>query len=275
MLESQAWLGEAVAIKDPTAAVFRPQSGSNLLIVGQNDEAALGILATSLLSLAAQHSSGEALGPGHRARFYVVEPGAGEEGKDSLAMIAALLPHKTRLGSRRELPSMIAELAEEVERRQSDFEGENPPLYLIVCDLARFRDLRRQENEFSFSMDAEAGVSTAKQFSTILREGPVLGVHTILWCDTLNNLNRTFDRQTLREFDMRVLFQMSGSDSSHLIDLPLAAKLGPHLALYHNEDEGRLEKFRPYSFPSGEWLTWVARQLRSDSLVEPFDHLTR
>ncbi len=30
-----AWLGEAIAIKDPTAAVFRPQSGDNLLIVGQ------------------------------------------------------------------------------------------------------------------------------------------------------------------------------------------------------------------------------------------------
>ena len=37
-----AWLGDAIAIKDPTAAVFRRQSGSNLLIVGQNDEAALG-----------------------------------------------------------------------------------------------------------------------------------------------------------------------------------------------------------------------------------------
>ena len=30
-----AWLGDAIAIKDPTAAVFRPQSGSNVLIVGQ------------------------------------------------------------------------------------------------------------------------------------------------------------------------------------------------------------------------------------------------
>src|SRR5262249_8114373 len=33
-----AWLGDAIAIKDPTCIVFRPQSGSNVLIVGQNDE---------------------------------------------------------------------------------------------------------------------------------------------------------------------------------------------------------------------------------------------
>ena len=37
-----AWLGEPIAIKEPTAALFRRQSGSNLLVVGQADEGALG-----------------------------------------------------------------------------------------------------------------------------------------------------------------------------------------------------------------------------------------
>src|SRR5260370_28224001 len=48
-----AWLGEAIAIKDPTAAVFRPQSGSNLLIVGQNDAMSLRIAPTALIGRAA------------------------------------------------------------------------------------------------------------------------------------------------------------------------------------------------------------------------------
>ena len=39
-----AWLGDAISIKDPTSVVFRPQSGSNVLIVGQNDEAALAMM---------------------------------------------------------------------------------------------------------------------------------------------------------------------------------------------------------------------------------------
>src|SRR5438046_7669659 len=53
--EAFAWLGEAVAIKDPTAAAFRPQSGNNLLIIGQNGDAARGILATAMVGLAAQY----------------------------------------------------------------------------------------------------------------------------------------------------------------------------------------------------------------------------
>ncbi len=40
---AQAWVGEAISIKDPTSALFRRQGGNNLLIVGQNDEAALGV----------------------------------------------------------------------------------------------------------------------------------------------------------------------------------------------------------------------------------------
>ena len=37
-----AWLGDPVAIKEPTAAVFRPVGAANLLLIGQNEEAARG-----------------------------------------------------------------------------------------------------------------------------------------------------------------------------------------------------------------------------------------
>ena len=49
-----AWLGSPVAIKEATAAVFVRQGGSNLIVVGHNEEEALGILATAAIGLAAQ-----------------------------------------------------------------------------------------------------------------------------------------------------------------------------------------------------------------------------
>jgi hypothetical protein len=95
----------------------------------------------------------------------------------------------------------------------------------------------------------------------VLREGAGLGVHVIVWCDSLNNLNRSFDRPALREFEMRVLFQMSAADSSTLIDNPAASKLGVNRALFYSEDRGQPEKFRPYALPSEEWLGWVKGRL--------------
>jgi hypothetical protein len=74
----------------------------------------------------------------------------------------------------------------------------------------------------------------------------------------MTNLNRTLDRYALREFVMRVAFQMSESDSHNLIDSPTANKLGDHRALLYNDEAGSLEKFRPYAIPDQQWLTQVA-----------------
>ena len=154
----------------------------------------------------------------------------------------------------RDLPALLATLADEVERRTKGGAGE--PTFLFLYGLQRLRDVRREE-DFGFARRGEDKSSTAKLFANLLRDGPPVGVFTFAWCDNLNNLNRTLDRQMLREFEMRVLFQMSAADSSNLIDSPLAAKLGPHRALYYTEDQGRLEKFRPYGLPSAEWLRWL------------------
>src|SRR5205085_7916473 len=94
-----------------------------------------------------------------------------------------------------------------------------------------------------------------------------LGIHVLLWCDTYLNLQRAVDRAGLRELSMRVLFQMSIADSSNLIDNPLAGKLGVHRALFASEEDGRLEKFRPYGLPSDEWLNCVKERLRGRDAV--------
>jgi S-DNA-T family DNA segregation ATPase FtsK/SpoIIIE len=131
----------------------------------------------------------------------------------------------------------------------------------VIYGLQRFRDLRKGDDDYSFSREEKP--SPSKQFATILREGPVYRVHTLAWCDSSNNLSRTLDRQSVREFELRVLFQMSAGDSSNLIDTPVASKLGLHRALFHSEEEGRVEKFRPYGWPPEEWLAWVRKQLQS------------
>jgi hypothetical protein len=54
---------------------------------------------------------------------------------------------------------------------------------------------------------------------------------------------------------------MSSNDSSTLIDSPAANKLGFFRALSYSEEQGVMEKFRPYALPSGEWLQSVSAAL--------------
>jgi hypothetical protein len=259
-----AWLGEAVAIKDPTAALFRPQVGSNLLMIGQQDEAALAIVLSIMVSLAAQHDPADEQGPASGARFYVLDGSAADAPHAGMFdKLCNVLPHSIQIAGARDLGPIISTIADAVDARQKATILEDPSIYLVVYDLQRFRDLRRQDDDFSFSRRGEEKPGPAKQFASIVREGPTHRVHTIVWCDSLNNLNRTLERQMIREFDMRVLFQMSAGDSSTIIDSPLASKLGMNRAIYYSEEDAMSEKFRPYGLPTDNWLAWVRDQLNA------------
>jgi len=256
-----AWLGEPVAIKEPTAATFRRQGSSNLLIVGQQEAAALGCLSAAILSLAAQHSPDAATGAA-AAKFYVLDGARPDsEFAGHYARLAESLPHAVQVGTWRDAPALLGEVAAELQRRTAENDPDGPAIFLVIHDLGRFRDLRRDENDFGFGRD-DAPASPSRQLQTILKDGSALGVHTLLWCDTATALGRSFDRQTLRAFDQRVVFQMSGDDSSNLIDTPAASKLGHYRAFFHSEELGGLEKFRPYDFPSASWLATTHEALQ-------------
>ncbi len=260
---ARAWLGEAVAIKDPTAVTFRRQSGSNLLVVGQNEELALGLCNSVFVSLTVQHPATEATG----ARFYLFDGSAvGSDQGASIARLASVTPGLTKVAGPRELACVVGELAAEVERRQNSHEDPCAPIFVLAYGFHKLRDLRRREDDFGFSRSGdERPPDPSKQFVAVLRDGPAAGIHVVAWCDSVNNLNRTWDRQTLREFEMRVALQMSAADSSTLIDTPVAAKLGPHRALLHSEEQSTLEKFRPYRQPGSNWLDRVTQRLQAHS----------
>jgi hypothetical protein len=54
---------------------------------------------------------------------------------------------------------------------------------------------------------------------------------------------------------MRILFQMNANDSSNLMDSPVAARLGAQRAFFYSEDQGKMEKFRPYGLLTASFLS--------------------
>lgn len=257
----RAWLGEPISIKEPTAATFRRQSGSNLLIVGQQEDTAIAMALSTILSLAAQFPPGD---PDLPAILALDATPADSPHAGRLESLASKLPGLARLARVRDTAAAIASLSQELARREGLDQPTPRPLFLMVLGLQRFRDLRK-EDEFSFSGRDDDAQTSAQQFTRLLREGPAHGIHSIVWCDTVTNVERSLDRNSLREFESRVLFQMSAADSTHLIDTPAAATLGRYRALLHSEESGVLEKFRPYAMPEGPWLDAASARLARGS----------
>ncbi|NWJ47149.1 MAG: cell division protein FtsK [Chloroflexi bacterium] len=254
------WLGEPIAIKDSVAANFRRQSGSNLLIVSKNEELALGMFMTNMVSLAAQ------LSPVGSDYFYLLNFGTVDSPySDQFDQLKALLPHSLKLGKRSQLQGMLSVLAAEVKRRSAVEGAPGPDKFLAVFGLHRANEIRQDDSGFGsyggYGNEESKESSPIQNFTTILKEGPEVGIHTLVWCDNWNNLNRSLDRRVLREFGMRVAMQMSAEDSSNLLDSPVASKLGSHRAYLFDEEDGRLEKFRPYNIPAAAWLKQVSDNL--------------
>ena len=249
------WLGDPLSIKEPTSVTFQRQSGSNLLVVSQRDDMATGMLAAGVTALLLQFPVVSALAT---AEFGGCKPLTiidGTPADSSLApalQTAALAAGAAAINAdfvpyRDILPS-IDKLEAELARRREQDATDAPPLVLLISQLQRFRTLRKGEEDFGMSFgDAAAAQTPDKKLVSIIRDGPNYNMHTILWCDTAGNVERTLPRGILKDFDLRVLTQMSSNDSGTLIDSPAASTLGQSRAVLFCESRGTAERFRPYA----------------------------
>ena len=258
-LAPRAWLGEAVAIKEAPAVVFHRRSGANLMLVGQQDETALGIMASALLSLAAFSPTTT---DARQTRFVVLD---GTRPESSLAGYWQNFQSTTNidvsLAKSRDAVNAIQALAANLATRENAGREDDVTTFLFIYNLSRFRELQRGEDDFGFGgfgdRDDQHRSSPAESLAKLLRDGPNFGMHTILWCESYTNLMRWIDRPSLRDIESRVLFQMSPADSSNLMDSSAASQLGPYRALSYSEDRGRAERFRPYGVPDDDLLLRV------------------
>ncbi|GDY11667.1 hypothetical protein LBMAG53_05450 [Planctomycetota bacterium] len=253
----RAWIGQASSLRGSAEVVFPGAAGGNLLIVGQHRDAAIATCAAITLGLAARHQVG-------KIRLITLD---GEDGDGPCAQLharlAAALPHQPQRREARDAATVVAELAAELDRRQS---GSIPstgdalvPVVLTVSALQRLRALRPDDDG---GLGGGRGETPADAFARLLANGPEYGIHIIAWCDGLASLQRSLGRRALRDFEQRIAFQMSASDSSELLDDDGASRLGLHNALLLALGEGRRDKFRPYRIPDGGFLERFGGLLR-------------
>ena len=254
------FLGAPNSIKGPTELTLHRQSGSNALIVGQYDEPALAMLGLALIALAAQHPPGT-------ARFVLLDSTpAGTAHRAFLEQVTSILPHEVRWVGHTQLDDALRMVgAELAARTDPEAAAAAPSIYLCIHHLERFKRLRFEE-DFSLALDTDAeALDPGRELNRLLSEGAHVGLHVLCLCDTYNNASRFFSRRALTQFELRVLFQMSPSDSISLIDSPKASTLGLHRAVLYNAQEGNLETFRPYALPDASWLEHAGRLLARQS----------
>ena len=251
------WLGSSVRIEPPQRVALQRQSGANLAIIGGDEALAMGMLSAAAISLATTASEL----PGRLTIFDGTRVDA--EDRQQWQPIVRLFGKRVEQVVPKSAAEALGKLYELLLSRSAASDSHHASQFVVLHDLSQFRTLRLTEDEFSFTNGgANKPLSPDKQFRKLLREGPAVGIHFLLWCESYNSLTRVIDRLTLREIDFRVAMQMSAADSTSLIDSPAAAHLGEHRALFYRDDLGTQTKFRPYGRPSHGWLAKVSAALQ-------------
>jgi DNA segregation ATPase FtsK/SpoIIIE, S-DNA-T family len=244
-----ALLGESVEIGPPTTLTLTREPGRNVLIVAPNEMTG-GLLASCMSGFAESRTSLST-----PASIIYFEGGRSDELALGQWIHACGLTGE--IVKPRDSEAKLAAIADLVKQRVDNDQSEQPGIVLVIDPLERFRDLRQDES-FSFSLDAAAVANGSESLQKVLRDGPAVGVFTILVCGTAETLARWLPRAARHDLQQRILGRINPSDSSALIDRPDAANLSAATMLIYDDSDGSLRKFRVCDLPDPKLIRdWV------------------
>lgn len=253
------WVGEPVAIAPPLEICFEAGAGQNVLIAGMESEAVDAMFAAAVVSAALT-------GGGNLSKVVLLH-----DGRDQLSLanfhsaFAGVAANRWQLAMPQQTEDVVRELWEVLQQREADSQ-QRDPLLLCIRNLGQFRELRREEDDFGMSgFGAPKELNAAGRLGDLIRRGPAVGLHLMIWSDTYANAVRWLSSSLLREFDSRIAFRLNQTDSSSLIDTPAAANLGQGRAILYRDRTGLAIPFRPYCWPAEHWLAQPSGQSRQEA----------
>jgi S-DNA-T family DNA segregation ATPase FtsK/SpoIIIE len=235
----QAWLGEAIEIKPPTAATFERYVRSNLLVVG-GEEHGHGLLLATLLSAAVQRSPAD-------ARFTIAEFTRPSSSFHGFFASAQQLHHEVRIADRKTAGAALDELLAELDTRLAEPDGSpQPEVFFLIAGMHRWHELVA---EGDYGRPSE----TSARLVRLAEAGPDVGIHVVAWADSYTTAERALRRAGLAHFGLRAAARMlSPAESDALLGVSAAASLDDNRALYRDTEwpAEQVEKFKPYSIVS-------------------------
>lgn len=235
------YLGESISIHETdVCAILRKESANNILILGGESHVAQRIAYYATISASTAHTD-------QSATFVTLNFMRREDTlNEELQSVFESLPFSSQIVSKTaEIIESLTAIKEEIDERRKDEERPQDHIYLSIYafQLARMFDKGgRRGDDVS-----ESGVL----LDYILKNGPAVGVFTIMQCDNLDNLSRIGN--PLSSFTYRIALQMTENDSNKIVGSSIASKLfvfnrpsSVYRAYFRDNNRNINIKFKPY-----------------------------
>lgn len=247
--EVGVYVGESIAIaKNHVYVPLTKSSNNNILVIGGEPNVAKGIAYYALKSAIAAHTKGSCALV--LMNFMKKEDPMQHlfEG-DSFAGVPENCEFK-EAKSADDVKASLQSVDKEIELRMSDPSKPERHIFISIFEFQLGRMFDSFENEYGDMEKSECALLLEK----ILKNGPMMGVFTILQVDNVTNLNKFKTYNPQKMFCHRIALQMSENDSLDIVGNSMTAnKLreedrpeSKNRALYYNNVNNTFDKFKPY-----------------------------
>lgn len=246
------WLGQEMNIHGHARLIMRRRAHEHLIVVGDSNEARLGLLGYALAQLPLNHRD-------NNYRLLVLDRSIKGSPWSGAIQFATEQASKAGNNFHEKFPSFSLQLEEvkaELERRRSMDEErmlEEPSIYVVFNDAQRLNDIQKPEVGLGSKSRSDAN----KLLTDLLEHGGEFGIHLITTFDTMRSVNKVFERREIEGFRHKIALQMSEEDSFSLMKTRRAARLQlsgktPIYALYLDQMQNRPLVFKPYCYISND-----------------------
>lgn len=235
------YFGENISVSDVDVhALLRKESGNNILVIGGKLSVAENIVYHSMLSAAWMHND-------YSATFININllRQDNQLNENIYSTFQDLNFDTNIISGKDDVLDKLTEIKSIIEERSND---DNAPQNHIYIGIYGFQYGRMFDVEGEYEDPSEC----SNILSYILKNGPFVGVFTILQCDTIRNLKR-ISNNVISEFVHRIALQMPENDSYDMLDSSVANKLfvynrpsSEYRAYYRDHSKNINIKFKPY-----------------------------
>ena len=235
------YLGESISIHDTDiCAILRKESANNILILGGEPHVAQRTAYYATISATTAHTD-------QSATFVTLNFMRKEDpmNEEVLSVLEAVPFDSQVISKSTDILEALTAIKGEIDERRNDEERMQHHIYLSIYafQLARMFDKGgRRGDDVS-----ECGVL----LDYILKNGPAVGVFTIMQCDNWDNLSRIGN--PLSYFAYRIALQMTEGDSNKITGSSIASKLfvfnrpsSVFRAYFRDNNRNINIKFKPY-----------------------------
>lgn len=242
--EIRLYFGQSFAIRN--SDIYVPiigDSNDNVLIIGGETMISQEICMFTMLSAISTYRNKE------KATFYVFDFLRTENPLHNYIEAWKGLDADIKFASKsNDIVENLKNILDEIERRKEHYSNDMKDIYIFIYAMELGQPFKAIKGNYGFEQS-----EAMRTLGDILREGPLMHVHTVLQIDNYYNLYQAADN-ILWYFNHRIALQMTSSDSNRLIESDAASNLEvdgnewtKYRGYYYNQSKNSLTKFRPYN----------------------------